>query len=145
MSRIAYLSKSTIPSRTANSVHVMNMCQALANENNEVTLYSYKGDKDVDIFKFYGVNNNFNVIRTNRIFRNGMQPIYHLMKVIKNFNDKDTCSPEIIYSRDLLTLYFLRNKGIPFAFEAHSFATNRISMYLEKNLFKQNLNFRSNF
>ena len=36
--RILYISKSVIPSRTANSIHVMKMCQALADNGHEVIL-----------------------------------------------------------------------------------------------------------
>ena len=35
---ILYISNSIIPSRTANSIHVMKMCQAFADNGHEVTL-----------------------------------------------------------------------------------------------------------
>lgn len=39
---ISYISISTIPSRTANSMHVMKMCQAITQEGHEVSLYAPK-------------------------------------------------------------------------------------------------------
>ena len=36
--RILYISNSIIPSRTANSIHVMKMCQAMADNGHEVIL-----------------------------------------------------------------------------------------------------------
>ena len=36
--RILYISKSIIPSRTANSINVMKMCQAFAENGHEVVL-----------------------------------------------------------------------------------------------------------
>ena len=36
--KILYISKSSIPSRTANSIHVMKMCQAFADNGHEVVL-----------------------------------------------------------------------------------------------------------
>ena len=36
--KILYISKSTIPSRTANSVHVMKMCQAFSDIGHDVVL-----------------------------------------------------------------------------------------------------------
>ena len=36
--KIAYISKSVIPSRAANSIHVVKMCHALADNGHEVTL-----------------------------------------------------------------------------------------------------------
>jgi hypothetical protein len=35
---ILYISKSIIPSRSANSIHVMKMCQAFADNGHEVVL-----------------------------------------------------------------------------------------------------------
>lgn len=139
MSKIAYLSKSTIPSRSANSVHVMKMCQALANENHDVTLYSYSGVGEDDIHEFYGVKNNFHVIRTGRILSQRIQPIIHLMKVKKEINKINL--PDYMYSRDLLSVYFLRNSGVPFAYEAHSYPKDRLKLQLEKRIFT-NKNFK---
>ena len=62
--RIVYISKSVIPSRTANSIHVMKMCQALADNGHEVVLlapnikYQYENEVD-DIYEFYDVRKNF--------------------------------------------------------------------------------------
>lgn len=66
MLRIAYLSSATIPSRTANSIHVMKMCQALARAGHEVVLFA--PDKAEgrepgtdDPFAYYGVARNFTI------------------------------------------------------------------------------------
>ena len=62
--RIVYISKSIIPSRTANSIHVMKMCQAFADNGHEVILlapnlkYQYENEVD-DIYEFYGVKKIF--------------------------------------------------------------------------------------
>ena len=45
--KIVYISSSTIPSRAANSIHVMKMCQAFANNGYDVVLLA--PDKQVDI------------------------------------------------------------------------------------------------
>ena len=63
---ILYISKSVIPSRTANSIHVMKMCQALADNNHQVILLAprIKGkyEKNIsDVFEFYGVKKNFKI------------------------------------------------------------------------------------
>ena len=60
--KIAYISKSVIPSRAANSIHVVKMCHALADNGHEVTLLAPnikdKDEKEIsDIYKFYGVKN----------------------------------------------------------------------------------------
>ena len=64
--KIAYLSGSKIPSRTANSIHVVKMCQAFARNGHDVVLMAprRKGvESDVqDVFSFYGVENCFKII-----------------------------------------------------------------------------------
>lgn len=62
--KILYLSKSIIPSRSANSVHVMKMCQAFSNNGHSVVLLApnikKKYEKGVkDIYEYYGVKKNF--------------------------------------------------------------------------------------
>jgi len=64
--KILYMSKSIIPSRTANSIHVIKMCQALADNGHEVVLLApdvkdqYERDVD-DIYEYYGVRKNFEI------------------------------------------------------------------------------------
>ena len=60
---IVYIATSKIPSRTANSIHVMKMCHEFANEGHNVTLI-YPNMKGIesnikDVYSFYGVKSNF--------------------------------------------------------------------------------------
>ena len=62
--KLAYLSNSIIPSREANSVHVMKMCQAFAKLGHNVTLVApaVKDGIEPDVtnlFAFYGVQQSF--------------------------------------------------------------------------------------
>ena len=64
--RILYISKSIIPSRTANSIHVMKMCQAFAENGHEVVLLApdrkQRYEKNInDIYDYYGVKKSFNI------------------------------------------------------------------------------------
>jgi len=64
--KILYISKSVIPSRTANSIQVMKMCQAFSDNGHEVVLLApdlkTQYEKNVDnIYKYYGVRKNFEV------------------------------------------------------------------------------------
>ena len=62
--KILYISKSIIPSRTANSIHVMKMCEAFADNGHKVVLLApdvknqYEGSVK-DIYKYYGTKKNF--------------------------------------------------------------------------------------
>jgi glycosyltransferase involved in cell wall biosynthesis len=64
--KILYISKSIIPSRTANSIHVMKMCQALADIGHDVILLApnikdqYEKIKN-NIYDYYGVKKNFKI------------------------------------------------------------------------------------
>lgn len=61
--KILYISNSIIPSRTANSIHVMKMCQAFADNGHEVVLLApdkkNTDKKKVDVYEYYGVKKNF--------------------------------------------------------------------------------------
>ena len=64
--KILYISKSIIPSRTANSINVMKMCEAFADNGHEVVLLAPdikdKYETGIDnIYEFYGVIKNFKV------------------------------------------------------------------------------------
>lgn len=64
--KILYISKSIIPSRAANSIHVMKMCQAFADNGHEVILLApdikNKFETDVqDLYDYYGVKKNFKI------------------------------------------------------------------------------------
>jgi glycosyltransferase involved in cell wall biosynthesis len=84
--RLTYVSKSHLPSRTANSVHVMKMAQAFCEHDIAVQLIGIKGPAEFrgmkDIFDFYGVKPLFR-IRTLRVrhTRVGMA-IYALSSVL---------------------------------------------------------------
>ena len=59
--RIRYISPSVIPSKSANSVHVINQCVALCQSGHEVTLHSLRpsyrpDDLNSDIIKRYGIS-----------------------------------------------------------------------------------------
>ena len=64
--KILYISKSTIPSRTANSIHVMKMCQAFSDNGHEVVLLApnIKNESETDlkdVYEYYGVKENFKI------------------------------------------------------------------------------------
>jgi glycosyltransferase involved in cell wall biosynthesis len=62
--KVAYLSAAKIPSREANSIHVMKMCQAISRLGHEVVLVAPDVTCDLepgvtDAFDFYGVERSF--------------------------------------------------------------------------------------
>ena len=62
--QVVYLSTARIPSRAANSVHIMKMCAALAANRHTVTLITPSvGKIDVDIYRYYDVPPSFRIMR----------------------------------------------------------------------------------
>lgn len=64
--KICYIAASIIPSRSANSIHVMKMCQAYASLGHQVTLIVPKWREgaeliEEDVFTFYGVRAKFKI------------------------------------------------------------------------------------
>ena len=64
--RIAFISNSIIPSRTANSIQVIKMCEAFSDQGHEVVLLAPemhdKYEKNVlNVYEFYGVKRNFEI------------------------------------------------------------------------------------
>lgn len=133
--KIIYLSNSKIPSNTANSVHVMKMCQALSISGHDVTLLGLKNSKSnkKKIFDLYNVMDSFklclvpvNISKINSLFL----LILSLMKSIKG---------DLIYSRwrvgTLIISLFLK-KDI--YFEYHLIPENKLYRRIESYLIRNN-------
>ena len=138
--KILYISKSTIPSRSANSIHVMKMCQAFADNGHEVVLLApnlkTKYEKNVnDIYEYYGVKKNFEIKKLWHPDVVGGAVIYTLciffyLLFNKNFN--------LVYGRFLHGCYvatFLKNRVI---FESHEsvFDMKALRYFVFKQLVK---------
>ena len=100
---LLYISPSTLPSRSANSVHVMRMCNAFANNgyNVELLCKTQSIQSDKLIFDFYGINyNNFHIktlfIKTENKLSSLIYAIWTFIKSLKTFKKN-------IYSRNQLS------------------------------------------
>ncbi len=129
-----YSARSIIPSRFANSVHVMKMCQALAANGHQTTLIvppRRKGRlKGIDnVYAFYGVARNFGIEKTLWLPKIGVY-IHGLISAFKaKFSGTD-----IFYTRSMEIAFFgclLRNNTI---FETHTPLTE--FKYLDKWLLR---------
>ena len=142
--KILYISKSIIPSRSANSIHVMKMCQAFSDNGHEVVLLTpdlkKNYEKNVnDIYKFYGVKKNFSIKRVYHPNFIGGALLYTLgIFIYLVFNRKF----DLVYGRFLHGIYvasLIKNKVI---YESHApLDNNKNHKFLVfKNLIK-NKNF----
>lgn len=119
--KIVYLSRSVIPSRTANSVHVMKMCQAFADNSNIVTLLApdneWEYEKNIqDVFEFYGVKKIFNIIKVKTRNLNKIGSLIYSFRTRKSLKK---LNPDIVYSRDFFGVFFSILKGFDTILEVH--------------------------
>lgn len=137
--KIVYISNSIIPSRTANSIHVMKMCQAFADNGHEVVLLAPGRNKEYennidDIYDYYGVCKNFKIKKLWHPNIKGRSFLYTLSIFFFLFNKKF----DLVYGRFLHGCYvatFFKNKVI---FESHApiYEKNNYESKLFKKLIK---------
>lgn len=118
--KIVYISTSTIPSRTANSIHVMKMCQAFAGNGHEVVLIAPDKKDDMEsgvdhVYSFYGVENCFEIVKLSWLPIKGRGYIYGLMAGWKAIGLK----PDLVYCRNIPGCFFVSKFGLPVVFESH--------------------------
>ncbi|MCC5879170.1 MAG: glycosyltransferase family 4 protein [Idiomarina sp.] len=141
--KLVYISSSNIPSRAANSIHVMKMSSAFADSKCDVTLIGVKGKVDpdisgVDFYNFYGVRSNFKIDLIDVFEGRGRSVFYGLYSAIKAFIAK----PDIVYSRHIVGAYFSSLLGLKVVFESHTPIANSGKMSL---MFFKSLISRKNF
>jgi glycosyltransferase involved in cell wall biosynthesis len=117
--KICYLSESSIPSPTANSVQVMKMCQAFARAGHEVVLVAMSGDPgyhDQDAFAFYGVDPCFAIRRIENPRIRGGRYLYDLGAAVTAIRER----AELAYGRSFRSCFFATQIGLQVIYEAHT-------------------------
>jgi glycosyltransferase involved in cell wall biosynthesis len=134
--RINYLSASEIPSRTANSVHVMKMCNAFCTLGHQVVLYARKDHHaESDPYVQYGVQNTFPIILFSWPKLRVVGPMIYVGCVF--FHLLRSPRPDLFYSRYLYLIFLASFLGIPCIYEAHVFPANPIERIFEAWLVKR--------
>ncbi|WP_330202764.1 glycosyltransferase family 4 protein [Cyanobacterium sp. Dongsha4] len=118
--KIAYISWSGIPSRSANSIQVMKMCEAFTKNGHEVLLFVKKqsslNSEPEDIYSLYGIEQKFDISYLPPLSFAGAGYLYSILALPALWKFK----PDVIYCRlisgCLLGLFF----NIPSIFESHS-------------------------
>ena len=117
--RIVYLSCSVIPSRTANSIHVMKMCSAFAGLGHDVTLFAPDDpalERGVDdVYDYYGVENRFSIQKFSWARWTGRGYYYGYCAAVDVFKTK----PDLVYGRYLPGCFFCARGTVPIVYEAH--------------------------
>jgi glycosyltransferase involved in cell wall biosynthesis len=118
--RIAYLSYSIIPSRQANSIHVMKMCQAFNENGHSIVLYTPENNHlhepgIQDIYSYYNVYKKFRIERVYTSRFKGKTIIY----IINLFRKLKSENVDLVYGRDLLGCAVSILLGIRTIYETH--------------------------
>ena len=152
---IHYLSHSVLISDSANSVHVMKMCDALAGFGLNVTLHGVRGQGgDSDVASYYGVHNEFGVIRYDArdqpallalqslrrnvpFLRLGQVPL--LLQGLLSVRQRliNGRRPDLIYARNLEWLWAAAPMSVPFVLECHAPPANRLAHQITKRLIRR--------
>lgn len=125
---LVYLSNSIIPSRTANSVHVMKMTEQLSKQFSKVTLVAAKDsryeEKNIsDEFRFYNINKSFKIRYIKKMNIPKLRNIIYSFKagnLVKEFD------ANIVYSRDLMGCFFTLRNGKNVMFECHNVPISKL-------------------
>lgn len=121
--KIVYISNSIIPSRTANSIHVMKMCQAFADNGHQVVLLAPNRKKEYekgveDIYEFYGVKKSFEVRKLPFPNIKGKSIIYTFFVFLYLFINKRNI--DLVYGRNLNGCYISTKLAFQTIFESHA-------------------------
>lgn len=118
--KIVYVSQSYIPSREANSIHVMQMCSAMAGLGHDVTLLApdapYRVERDVnDSFSFYGVPERFTIRKLPLPRYKGNIYVYSLHVA----RELSRIRPDLVVGRFLNGCWAAAVQGYPTVFDSH--------------------------
>lgn len=118
---IVYLATSVVPSKAANSIQVMKMSNAFAKNGHEVDLVvPSRPEKEIkvdNIFSFYDINPNFEIIKVPRPELSSAGTFisnYLMSRKAAQFD------PDLIYGRSVIACSLASSRGVPTVYEAHA-------------------------
>lgn len=136
MRRIAYLSGSVLPSKKANSVQVVKMCDALSRAGYEVTLHARPGgDKAEADLSSYGVRGEFQVQLTPRVGGPVIGPARYSIGCSRQVRSGPR--PDLLYGRHWPSVAaVVKSEAIPFVMEAHGLPDALFPRLLQRRMFR---------
>ena len=114
--KIAYLSDANIPSKRANSVHVMNICQAFHEMEHEVMLFglSHKLPGNPDIWEWYNVKPFGLALHGMEIPK--LRLWLHARATVRKLH---RFKPDYVFGRSLFSCYLAARAGYKVFYETH--------------------------
>lgn len=125
--KILYIAKTIIPSKAANSLHLMKMCQAFSKNGHDTVLMVLDESKknirtEEDVYDFYAVNKIFQISRVKvpnprgKRIRYAIFTILNMLRVIPLILYH---RPKIVYGRDLPSCFIAAFIGKTTVYESH--------------------------
>lgn len=137
--KLYYISASILPSVQANSVHVMKMCQAWADQGHQVSLFAAKANNYTDekIYDYYGVKPNFDLRFIKRLNIKGLWGLAYIRGLHRQI--KIHGLPDLFYGRHAPSLLALalKNPNVKISYEAHALPFGFLRRSIEKKLLQQ--------
>jgi len=129
--KIAYISSSTIPSRTANSIHVMKMCQAMVQGGHQPTLYAHRpaktaDQKSDDLWHHYGISERFAI----RWLLPNQGHFAHYLASIQAVWLAWRSNADLIYTRNVTAAAISSMLGLPTIYEIHDMPSGKLGPWL---------------
>lgn len=128
--RIVYVAMSQIPSTAANSVHVMKMCEAMADRGHDVTLVARPGVAPDDPWTYYGVRQGFALELVDGPRIRGLGVWLRSLRIRRRLAAGNT-TPTLLYGRDARTL-LLAGGRTPRVLEVHAVASHPVDRAIER-------------
>jgi glycosyltransferase involved in cell wall biosynthesis len=126
---IHYHSGAAVPSQSAQSVHVMKMCEAWGKASHDVTLYIKRGSECIDIYQYYGVSDVFKIVQSPNI---KIPYLSGFIRIVCNWFVSLNTKPDLIYGRDPVSLLLQKWRKIPIVLELHQMPKPRVLRYFDK-------------
>ncbi len=117
--KLVYCSISKIPSREANSIHIMKMCQAFSDIEHDTLLISsdIARDDTVDLFSYYNVRKNFSIQYTRWPQRFPLRALRYALRTLRVYKKEKA---DLVYSRDVTCCLMAAASGFATVWESHS-------------------------
>lgn len=116
--RLAYLCGARIPSRAANAVQTVKMCDGFAQHGHAVDLFARTGDADLgDVYGRYRVAHSFQHHAIPQRGPRGFHTALFLLDVRRGV--RRLAAPDLYFGRDIYALALLAGDGPPLVYEAH--------------------------
>ena len=137
---ILYLSSSTVPSRAANSVQVVKMCDAMVRAGHAVRLFCRSpeaGAAELDRVRAqYGIGTELQLEPVRQPKGRFLGRALYARRVAKRAAPH-LADTDLLYARDIYSLVALRNCGRPLIYEAHMPPANAFKRALQRRLFRR--------